>query len=171
MENEVMIIIKEVLDMIAPYVISGIATLLVLGVNKGVEYLKDRLASETANKYLELAEKTVTDCVMATNQTYVDSLKNNGAFDKEAWTTAFEKSKNKVLKLLSEAQKEVIVEVYGDLETWVNTQIECKVKELKNKDTEVKALMQPTSQVVNISQAPTETIVKDVETYEVSMGE
>lgn len=161
MENEVMLIIKEILDMLAPYAISAIATLLVLGVNKGVEYLKVRLASETANKYLELAEKLVTDCVMATNQTYVDSLKSNGAFDKEAWTTAFEKSKNKVLKLLSEAQKEVIVEVYGDLETWVNTQIECKVKELKNKDTEIKALMQPSSQVVNISQVPTETIVEE----------
>lgn len=161
MENEVMLIIKEILDMLAPYAISAIATLLVLGVNKGVEYLKARLASETANKYLELAEKLVTDCVMATNQTYVDSLKSNGAFDKEAWTTAFEKSKNKVLKLLSEAQKEVIVEVYGDLETWVNTQIECKVKELKNKDTEIKALMQPSSQVVNISQVPTETIVEE----------
>lgn len=164
MENEAMIIIKEILDMLAPYVISAIATLLVLGVNKGVEYLKVRLASETANKYLELAEKLVTDCVMATNQTYVDSLKNNGAFDKEAWTTAFEKSKNKVLKLLSEAQKEVIVEVYGDLETWVNTQIECKVKELKNKDTEIKALMQPASQVVNISQtsqAPIEAVVEE----------
>ena len=171
MENEVMLIIKEVLDMVAPYVISGVAMLLVLGVKEIVNYLKDRLSSEIANKYLELAGKTVTDCVMATNQTYVDSLKNNGAFDKEAWTTAFEKSKNKIFKLLSEAQKEVIVEIYGDLETWVNTQIECKVKELKNKDTEIKALMQPTSQVVNISQAPSETIVEDVETYEVVMGE
>lgn len=171
MENEVMLIIKEVLDMIAPYVISGVAMLLVLGVKEIVNYLKDRLSSEIANKYLELAGKTVTDCVMATNQTYVDSLKNNGSFDKEAWTTAFEKSKNKIFKLLSEAQKEVIVEIYGDLETWVNTQIECKVKELKNKDTEIKALMQPPSQVVNISQTPSETIVEDVETYEVVMGE
>ena len=171
MENEVVNVIIDLLDVIAPYVISAIATLIVIGIKKGVSYLQDKLNSEIANRYLEIAEKTVTDCVMATNQTYVDSLKNNGAFDKEAWTTAFEKSKNKALKLLSEAQKEVIVEIYGDLETWLNTQIECKVKELKNKDTEIKALMKPTSQVVNISQASSDTIVEDVETYEVVMGE
>lgn len=160
MENEAMNVIIDLLDAIAPYMISAIATLIVLGIQKGVNYLQDKLNSEMANRYLEIAEKTVTDCVMSTNQTYVDSLKNNGAFDKEAWTTAFEKSKNKILKLLSDAQKEVIVEVYGDLDAWLNTQIEAKVKEQKNKDSEVKALQTP-SHVVNISQVPTETIVEE----------
>ena len=160
METTAMDVIIDLLDAIAPYVISAIATLIVLGIQKGVNYLQDKLNSEMANRYLEIAEKTVTDCVMSTNQTYVDSLKNNGAFDKEAWTTAFEKSKNKILKLLSDAQKEVIVEVYGDLDAWLNTQIEAKVKEQKNKDSEVKALQTP-SHVVNISQIPAETIVEE----------
>lgn len=167
MENEVMDIVMALLDAIAPYVFSAVATLIILGINKFADYLKDKLSTEIGNKYLEIAEKIVVDCVMSTNQTYVDSLKNNGAFDKEAWTTAFEKSKNKVLKLLSDAQKDVIIEIYGDLDTWVNTQIEAKVKELKNKDAQVKALQQTPSQVVNISQAPTETIVEEA----ISMAE
>lgn len=150
-------IVMELLDTIAPYVMSAVAALIVLGVKEGVNYLKDKLNSEMASKYLEIADKIITDCVTATNQTYVDSLKNNGAFDKEAWTTAFEKSKNRVYKLLSDAQKEVITEVYGDLDTWINTKIEAKVKELKNKDAEVKALQQTPSQVVNINQAQSQS--------------
>ena len=34
-----------------------------------------------ADKYIALLTDTITKCVIATNQTYVDSLKNKDAFD------------------------------------------------------------------------------------------
>lgn len=167
MDNEVLMIIKTLIDMIAEPVLLAIGGLLVYCVKKGIQYLQDRLNNDCANKYLEMAKETIVSCVMATNQSYVDSLKNNGAFNQDAWVTAFEKSKNNVLKLLSDAQKEVITEIYGDIDAWINTQIEATVRQLKLEA----AAQQAPSQVVNISQAPVETVVEDAIGAEIIMSE
>ena len=45
---------------------------------------------------------TIETCVIATNQTYVDALKNKNAFTPEAQKEAFEKIKNAVLAILGE---------------------------------------------------------------------
>lgn len=46
---------------------------------------KDALIKQNDNalatKYITMLSKTITDCVIATNQTYVDSLKAQGKFD------------------------------------------------------------------------------------------
>ena len=36
---------------------------------------KEKAANETAAKYIDMLTNTITSCVMATNQTYVESLK------------------------------------------------------------------------------------------------
>lgn len=167
MENEVIIILQTFIDMIAEPVLFAVCGLIVYCVKKGIQYLQEKLDNECATKYLEMAKETIVACVTATNQSYVDSLKNNGAFDKEAWVTAFEKSKNNVLKLLSDAQKELIAELYGDVDAWINTQIEATVRQLKVAAT----AQQAPSQVVNISQAPVETIIEDAVGSEVIMSE
>jgi hypothetical protein len=38
----------------------------------------------TLKKYIDLLDDTIINCVIATNQTYVDSLKQQGAFDADA---------------------------------------------------------------------------------------
>lgn len=167
MDNEIFIIIKTLVDIIAEPVLIAVGGLLVYSVKKGIQYLQEKLDNECATKYLEMAKETIITCVTATNQSYVDSLKNNGAFDKNAWVTAFEKSKNNVLKLLSETQKEVISEIYGDVDAWINTQIEATVRQLKQEAAAQKA----PSQVVNISQAPVETVVEDAVGSEIVMSE
>ncbi|MBR2506716.1 MAG: hypothetical protein IKB70_07350 [Bacilli bacterium] len=35
-------------------------------------------------KYMTMLAETITDCVLATNQTYVEALKDKNAFDEEA---------------------------------------------------------------------------------------
>ena len=47
-------------------------------------YLKKHL-----NKYLKMLSETITKCVIATNQTYVETLKKQGKFDEEAQKIAF----------------------------------------------------------------------------------
>lgn len=167
MENDILDIFVSLADALAPYVISAIAGIIIVVLNHGVNYLKDKFNSEMGDKYINMAQDLVVKCVKATNQTYVDSLKKNGAFDQNAWVTAFEKSKNNVLKLLSEAQKEVITEVYGDVESWLNMQIEATVNELKQS----KELAAPASQVVNINQLPSEIEVEDCEGAGIVMSE
>ena len=70
---------------------------------------------------------TIIKCVIATNQTYVNSLKEQNAFDAEAQKTAFNKTMNAVLEILSEDAKQYIIETTGDLNTYLTNLIEAEV--------------------------------------------
>ena len=83
--------------------------------------------SETAKKYLELVATTVTNCVIATNQTYVDSLKDQDLFDKEAQIVAFNKTINKVLHLLNDEAINYLQEMTGDVSGYLTMLIEAEV--------------------------------------------
>ena len=69
--------------------------------------------------------------VQSTAQTYVDELKKNGNFDKEAQKAAFEKAKNAALAMLSDGAKKTLEELFGDAEQYVSAQIESTVRSMK----------------------------------------
>jgi hypothetical protein len=54
------------------------------------EEIKQNTKSEKEKKYLDMIYNTIKVCVIATNQTYVDSLKKQGKFDAEAQKIAFQ---------------------------------------------------------------------------------
>ena len=95
------------------------------------EEILGKVDNDTAKKYIYLITDTITNCVIATNQTYVDSLKKEGKFDEEAQKIAFEKTLNAVLAILSEDAKIYIKETTGDLNTYLSQMIEAEVS--KNK--------------------------------------
>lgn len=82
-------------------------------------------------KYMGLLEETIIDCVMATNQTYVDALKAEGKFDIEAQKIAFKKTYDAVFQILTEDAKVYLSNALGDLEAFVNNMIEAKVSTTK----------------------------------------
>ena len=84
-----------------------------------------------ADKYIALLTDTITKCVIATNQTYVDSLKNKDAFDKDAQKEAFQKTLDAVLAFLSDDIKIYINNTFGDVEAYITTQIEAAVNQNK----------------------------------------
>ena len=94
--------------------------------------LKGKTKNETAKKYADMVSQTIEDCVIATNQTYVESLKAQNAFDKEAQKIAFNKTLNAVMAILSEDAKAYIRETSGDLTFYLTQQIEIKVNKTKN---------------------------------------
>ena len=105
-----------------------------------VQYIatkKDALIKQNDNalaaKYITMLSKTITDCVIATNQTYVDSLKVQGKFDDEAQKKAFNMTLTAVLSILNDEAKEYLTAIYGDLNTYITKQIEAAVN--KNKTT------------------------------------
>ena len=65
---------------------------LVAWISAKTDELKQQKDNELYDKYLDLLETTITDCVIATNQTYVDSLKENNCFDAEAQKEAFNRT-------------------------------------------------------------------------------
>ena len=88
-------------------------------------------SNEVLMKYVNMLSQTVCDCVIATNQTYVDALKDKNAFDKEAQDIAFQKTYDAVTTILSEDAKEYLTHVYGDLSVYIKNMIEAEVN--KNK--------------------------------------
>lgn len=83
------------------------------------------------NKYIQMLTDTITTCVIATNQTYVEALKQQGKFDAEAQKEAFKRTTEAVLEVLSEDAKKYLTEVYGDLYRYIDEKVEATVNEAK----------------------------------------
>ena len=83
--------------------------------------------NEVLAKYVRMLSETITDCVIATNQTYVESLKAQGSFDADAQKIAFQKTFDSVMAVLSVEAKEYLSEAYGDLATYITNRIEAEV--------------------------------------------
>lgn len=84
--------------------------------------------SATIAKYIRMAQETVTACVVATNQTFVDVLKQEGKFDQAAQKEAFERTKEAVWAILSEDAIHYLTEAVGDIDAYLATLIEAQVK-------------------------------------------
>lgn len=83
--------------------------------------------NEIEKKYLNMLNNTISDCVIATTQTYVDSLKKQGAFDAEAQKIAFTMTYEAVVKLLTDEAAEYLNEAVGDLKLYITQKIESEV--------------------------------------------
>lgn len=101
---------------------------LVAWISAKTDELKQQKDNELYDKYLDLLETTITDCVIATNQTYVDTLKAEGKFDAEAQKLAFQKTYEAVMSILTEDAKEYLIHAIGDFDAFVNAKIEANVK-------------------------------------------
>lgn len=93
--------------------------------------INSKTDNETAQKYTNMIYQTVVDCVIATNQTYVDSLKKSGSFDEAAQKEAFNRTMNAIMTILSDDAKEYITEATGDLNTYLTQLIEAEVNKHK----------------------------------------
>lgn len=93
--------------------------------------INSKTDNETAQKYTNMIYQTVVDCVIATNQTYVDSLKKSGSFDEAAQKEAFNRTMNAIMAILSDDAKEYITEATGDLNTYLTQLIEAEVNKRK----------------------------------------
>ena len=83
--------------------------------------------SELASKYIVMLTTTIADCVVATNQTYVETLKKEGKFDKDAQAKAFQMTYNAVMDILTDDAKEYLANFYGDLTLYLTKRIEAEV--------------------------------------------
>lgn len=100
----------------------------------GIKFIQAKAAeinakhdNEVLAKYVLMLSDTIADCVIATNQTYVESLKAQGAFDAEAQKIAFEKTYESVMAVLSAEAKEYLASAYGDLNVYITNKIEAEV--------------------------------------------
>lgn len=89
--------------------------------------ITNKVDNDLADKYIQMAAVTIENCVIATNQTYVEALKAAGKFDAEAQKTAFNMTKNAVMAILSDEAKKYLENAVGDLNEYITQQIEAAV--------------------------------------------
>lgn len=125
----------EILEQIFQIVVIpllGVGTLYLISLIKTKKMkLLEEVDSEIVTKYINLLEQTIVDCVIATNQTYVNSLKEQGKFDAAAQKEAFQKTFNAVMAILTDDAKEYLTLAIGDLEVYVTNKIESTVTQVK----------------------------------------
>lgn len=96
-------------------------------IQKKTKEITKEADNEIANKYINLLSDTITQCVIATNQTYVESLKKSGSFDAEAQKEAFRRTYESVMNILTVEAKQYLANIYGDLDKYITSKIESEV--------------------------------------------
>lgn len=119
--------INEVFQLCIIPLLIIITNYLVKWITAKSEEIKTKADNETTQKYIDLLNSTITSCVIATNQTYVDSLKGQNAFTKEAQEYAFKQTKEAILSILSKEAQEYLNAALGDLNTYIEKRIETEV--------------------------------------------
>lgn len=98
---------------------------------KLVSWLSTKIKNEKANRMIQTATEIVISAVKTVFQTYVDSLKKEGKFDKENQLIALNKARDIAYRQMTDEIKQFIEANYGNLDAWLNTQIEATVSTLK----------------------------------------
>lgn len=112
---------------------------LVALLRKRTAQIEKELNNKTASKYMDMACEAVAQAVTYTAQTFVDTLKAEGAFTKEKQLEAFQKAKDKTLEILGDTAVKALGEIYGDFNVWLDTKIEQVCREIKAPATDTTA--------------------------------
>lgn len=89
--------------------------------------IQNQVDNDLADKYIAMITDTISACVMATNQTYVEVLKKQNAFTTEAQKEAFNLTYNAVMSILTNDAKDYLAEIYGDVSAYITNKIEAEV--------------------------------------------
>lgn len=111
--------------------ISAAAIYFITWINAKKQELLKKTKNETEAKYVEMLDKTITECVLATSQTYVQALKAEGKFDEAAQKVAFQKTFDAVMTILTDEAQTYLNEVTKDLSVYITNKIEATVTATK----------------------------------------
>lgn len=125
----------DVLEILFKLIVLPIIPLVVLYaktfIQLKIEELQEKIDNENVDKYLGLANDILQKVVTEVTQTYVDNLKSTNSFDKEAQKKAFMLAKEKFELIATDEVKNVIDEVMGDYDAWIQSAIETLVNQQK----------------------------------------
>ena len=124
-------ILTLLLEIVIIPLLGALTVYLVTLLKAKTKEITDKIENDKADKYIYMLSDTITKCVIATNQTYVNNLKKENAFTKEAQLKALEMTADAVLAILSDEAKAYLPTIVGDLNTYILTQIESEVNRLK----------------------------------------
>lgn len=124
-------ILQPAVQMIVTAIIGLLASIIITFINTKKAEVLEKIQDEKAKKYIRMIADTINQCVAATNQTYVEALKDKNIFDEKAHKEAFKRTYDAVMDILNGEAKEYIASVYGDVEAYISNAIEAQVNQLK----------------------------------------
>ena len=127
MELTWIVILQQIFEVAIIPILAATAMYLVTLIKAKKQELLEKTKNETTKKYIEMLDKTITECVLATNQTYVEALKKQGSFDAEAQKKAFQITYDAIMEILSDEAQLYLAEAIKDLNTYIVTKIEAEV--------------------------------------------
>ena len=119
--------LNQIFQLIIPPAMLALTAVLISFIHGKTKETKDRTNNETAHKYIDMLDKTIVDCVLATNQTYVEALKKAGSFDIEAQKQAFKLTYDAVMAILTDDAQSYLNEAIKDLNAYITNKIESQV--------------------------------------------
>lgn len=125
-------LLNQIFEVCVIPLLGVLTTFLVKWLNTKINQTKEASNSELQKKYLSMLNDTITNCVIATTQTYVETLKKQGKFDVEAQKIAFNMTYEAVIGLITDEASEYLTEAVGDLQLYVKNKIEAEVNINKN---------------------------------------
>ena len=125
--NEILI------NIISVVVTSIVLPLLSIAGAKLVQLINSKINNNKAANFLSTATTIIINAVRSVFQTYVEALKKEDKFDEASQKLALLKSRDIALNQMTDDVKNYITSTYGDLDTWINTNIEATINILKNK--------------------------------------
>lgn len=99
--------------------------------HKKLKEMQDKVQNDLFNKYSDMLMGIVETCVIATNQTYVDELKEQGRFGPEEHDIAYHKTFDAIKALMTEEMQKVLTEVYTDIDFYISQLIQEQVNVIK----------------------------------------
>lgn len=125
--NEILI------NIISVVVTSIVLPLLSIAGAKLVQLINSKIKNNKAANFLSTAATIIINAVRSVFQTYVEALKKEDKFDEASQKLALFKARDIALNQMTDDVKNYITSTYGDLDTWINTNIEATINILKNK--------------------------------------
>lgn len=113
-------------------VVPIIAGLLAWGISVLKKLVNEKIDNATLREVLNDGLTVIENSVKYTYQTYVEGMKDKDIFDEAAQKQALQMAKDKALSMLSEGFINMIKDMYGDVNNWLETNIESTIYTLKN---------------------------------------
>jgi len=124
--------LSEILNLTLPTLLTAVIIPLIVAVGKAVSnYFKERTKNETLQRYFDMANDAIVTAVAEVMQTFVETMKNEGTWNKEAAEKALELAKMKAIEIMGVAALQALPEVVGDVEAWLVSKIEAATLQTK----------------------------------------
>lgn len=122
-----------IINIISVVVTSIVLPLISIAGAKLIQFINSKIKNNKAADLLTTATTIVINAVRSVFQTYVEALKKEGSFNKDAQIIALNKAKDIALTQMTDEVKDYLVTTYGSLDSWLDTNIEATINILKNK--------------------------------------